>query len=69
MAYERLEPFGERRADLRAGIVASTIANAHRGKEGRPYTPQDFMPDFEPADAAAETARLMARVKAALREQ
>ena len=28
-------------------IVASTIANANRGKGQRPYEIKDFMPDFE----------------------
>lgn len=45
--YYRLEPFGEERADLRAGIVASTIANCHVGKRGKAFKPSDFMPFFE----------------------
>lgn len=45
LAYYELEPFGEVRADLRAGIVASVIANANRVK-GKAFSPQDFMPDF-----------------------
>ncbi|MCH8189083.1 MAG: DUF4035 domain-containing protein [Proteobacteria bacterium] len=44
MAFYRLEPFGDERADLRAGIVASTIANVNRGKRGRAKKPTDFMP-------------------------
>jgi hypothetical protein len=44
MAFYPLEPFGDFRADLRSAIVASTLANAHRSKEGRPFTPEDFMP-------------------------
>lgn len=46
MVYYELEPFGEERSDLRAGIVASTVANANRTK-GKAYKPQDFMPKFE----------------------
>lgn len=45
-AYYTLEPFGQERADLRAGIVASTMANALRGKRTRAYKPKDFMPMF-----------------------
>jgi hypothetical protein len=41
-----LEPRGEKRADLHAGIVASTIANAVRGKGQRAFKPDDFMPKF-----------------------
>ena len=44
MAFYRLEPFGEERADLRAGIVASTVYNVNRGKKGRVLKPTDFMP-------------------------
>jgi hypothetical protein len=44
----RLEPWGEERADLRSGIVASVIANVHRNpkKQRKPCQPVDFMPDF-----------------------
>ena len=37
-------PFGDERADLQAGIVASTIANVNRGKNTSAYKPEDFMP-------------------------
>lgn len=47
MAYARLEPFGEERADLRAGIVAATIANVFRGEGSPEYKPHQFMPSFE----------------------
>lgn len=48
-AYYSLEPWGEDRADLRAGIIASVTANVHRDAKRRPdaFTPQDFMPRFE----------------------
>lgn len=46
--YATIEPFGDERADLRAGIVASTIANCLARKKGRPaFRPADFMPLFE----------------------
>jgi len=43
---EGMEPWGEARADLRAGIVASVIANVNRDpkRRSRPYRPEDFMP-------------------------
>jgi hypothetical protein len=50
MAYTRIAPWGETRADLRAGIVASTIANINRAKKQKAYSPLDFMPRFEPPD-------------------
>lgn len=46
MAYDRLDPCGEERADLRAGIICSIIANVNRGKNTEAFTPSDFMPDF-----------------------
>lgn len=45
LAYSKhIEPIGEIRSDLRAGIVASTLANVNRGKNRQPYKPVDFMP-------------------------
>jgi len=46
MAYNRLAPFGEKRADLRAGIIASVIANSNASSKSKTFKPQDFMPDF-----------------------
>jgi hypothetical protein len=43
----------ERRADLRAGVVASTVANVHRDDEKKPdpFTAEDFFPDpYEPEE-------------------
>ncbi len=47
-AFERIDPFGNERADLAAGIIASTIANVHRGKRSKAYDAGDFMPNFGP---------------------
>lgn len=44
MAYDRLDQFGERRADLRAGIIASTVANFGFRDIKEPAKPVDFMP-------------------------
>lgn len=46
-AYSQLEPWGEGRGDLRAGIIASTMANLWRGADSPAFTPQDFMPQFD----------------------
>lgn len=46
LAYNEIDPFGEERADLRAGIIASVTANAF-GKRGSSHRPRDFMPDFD----------------------
>lgn len=47
VAFYRLEPFGEWRADYRAGIVASTVFNINRGKDVEARNPADFMPLIE----------------------
>ena len=47
MAYYQLDPFGNVREDLHAGIVASTIANVNRGKNDKAFQPSDFMPFME----------------------
>jgi hypothetical protein len=45
LAFAEIEPFGEARADLRAGIIAATVANAlSSGRKN--YSASDFMPDF-----------------------
>lgn len=48
MEWARLEPFGELHADLRAGIIAATIANCQRARTQQPLGPQDFMPWLGP---------------------
>lgn len=47
-AFAQLEPFGEVRDDLRAGVVASTVANVNRGKGGKAFQPSDFLLYREP---------------------
>lgn len=70
MAYERIDPWGEERADLRAGIVASVFANAFRKKGSKPIKPEDMMPKFgqaRPAQTVEEQLSIVARIRAALR--
>lgn len=48
------DPWGEQRADLRAGIVAATVANyagMQRSKQAGPARPTEFMPYVEREDA------------------
>ena len=46
--YYKVEPFGEKRADLRAALIACVIANANRGKNSRVFKVEDFMLRFGP---------------------
>jgi len=43
-AFYAIDPFGDQRADLRAGIVAATVSNRWRGRNEDPKAPSDFMP-------------------------
>ena len=50
IAYDMMiEPIGERRADIRSGIISAVIAEVNRDKKRRskPYSPEEFMPKFE----------------------
>ncbi len=44
IALDRIDPWDQGRADLRAGIIASTIANVNRGKRSKSFSAKDFMP-------------------------
>lgn len=48
MLYEQIQPFGERRADLRTGQICATIANVNRGEKTEPYKVSDFMLPWDP---------------------
>ncbi len=72
-----IEPIGDRRADLRAGVVAATVANcAPSDREREPYRPEDFAlrfdSDGDPADHAADVdakMRLLATLKSPKRRR
>jgi hypothetical protein len=59
-AWYELNPWGEDRADLRAGIIASTIANTNRGKGQKAFKPSDFMPEFDKPPPKPQTQAEMA---------
>jgi hypothetical protein len=45
-AYGMIEPFGPPAAFWQAGVIAATLANAHRDPKKHPkaFQPEDFMP-------------------------
>lgn len=49
MAYYRLEPFGSKRDEIHAALIASVIANVNRDKDKKPfpYTIEDFLINFD----------------------
>lgn len=69
IAFGELEPFGPERDDLRSAIVASTVANANRGRGQRAFTPADFMPRFAgAADSKQQSvAEMQHRIKMAFK--
>lgn len=47
-AYYAMEPFGQERGDLQAGVVASTVVNLFKEKGDEPSQPSDFKLEFKP---------------------
>lgn len=47
IAYNNMAPIGPLRADIRAAIVAQTVANCNIGRNQRPFSRTDFMPFYE----------------------
>lgn len=49
-----LEPFGQIRGDLQAGVVAATVANCSRDPKTRPepFSASDFLLRFEASEPA-----------------
>ena len=63
--FERIEPFGEHRADLRAAMNACVMANAWKGKGAKTFTIDDFMLTFEEKEPrAVGTKELRAKLRA-----
>ncbi len=52
MAFEQIEPFGDRRSDIHAAQICAVIANVNRGKDTKPYTISDFLIDWKPPEPA-----------------
>lgn len=59
VSYYESNPFGEERADWRAGMIASVLASCHSKTR---YKPADFMPTFK-----QKTPQTEAQMKHALR--
>lgn len=62
--YWRQEPWGAMRDNIHAGLIASTIANANRKKNAKPFSYQDFLIIDREEQAARQTAQTMAWLKA-----
>jgi len=60
IAYSRIEPFGDERADWHAAIQAMVVAETQRGKTTRkkPYQVSDFLLNFEKAQPKSWQSQL-----------
>lgn len=48
MAFDRIEPFEDKRADVRNAVLCCTLANIWRDeKKSKPFSPEDFMLRFD----------------------
>lgn len=64
IAYWNIEPWGEERADLRAGIIAATVANAAPFRSGRSFAASEFMPFASPQANTQSANEFEARMRA-----
>ena len=69
LAYEKVTgTLGTERADLHAGIVASTIANANRGKGKRVAKVSEFTPKWDkPVQSWREQLAVVKQINASMR--
>ncbi len=57
LAFNRLDPIGEERADARAALIALAVTRAAWSGKGRAPRFEDFMPDYAARAAAASPTR------------
>lgn len=55
MAYEQIEPFGDRRGDIQAALICQILANIHRSEKRQPYKLSTFLPDWEPQEVKPQS--------------
>lgn len=54
MAFNKIEPFGYERDDMRFAILTCVIANCNRSSKQRPFKISDFMLKFDRLDKPRE---------------
>jgi hypothetical protein len=62
-AFYEKDPWGDQRADVRAGIIASTLANIHRDKHAKAFLPQDFMWFAERPDVHIDESEIERKIE------
>ena len=64
MAYERITgPLGRRRQDIQAATIATTIANANRGK-GKKFKISDFLIQYDQLGQRKSPEQMIEAIKA-----
>ena len=63
LAFYRLDPWGDMRADLRSAQIAALTANLWRGKHQRPINVEDFMPYYKRFKPKPTVTELAVRMK------
>ena len=66
MAYARLEPFDEVRADYRAASICALLANINRGAKQKAYTIEDFLLKFDRTKTRRQTAQEQEQIARAI---
>lgn len=56
MAFDGLEPIGDRRADVLTGVLGALIGNQWRSKDSNPLTPESVLRSLPWWNEAAEQA-------------
>lgn len=52
MAYYRLEPFGQERDNLHAGMMAAAVYNVNRAKNQQAIGAEEFLINLQPEEEA-----------------
>lgn len=62
IAFNRIDPIGEHRADIRNGLLMQQQANMHRDpkKRAQPYKLTDFLPFTKEPEKPAKSAKQIA---------
>lgn len=65
--YDLMEGLPDKRDDLRAGTIASIVANTRMGKKSKALKPEDFFPSLRPPTVPTDPAeRMKAKFMSAL---
>lgn len=72
IAYSRVEPWGEERADYRAALICKTMADINTPKGKQPMKLEDFLLKFDrerPTQTTEEMIGTVAQITAIYEEQ